>query len=131
MTDDRADTAPPNVFDTLLMPLRLPARVASDIETLTRHAGTLVSGLRELQETVDRIEVRVADLESMEETITERLDGLRTDLNVRMRAVENEVKSMRPPMDSMAEDVGKIDGLLPDPSDGPLTRLKDTFTSSG
>jgi hypothetical protein len=30
----------------------------------------------------------------------------------------------------MATDVAKIDELLPDPKDGPLTRLKDTLTSS-
>jgi len=31
----------------------------------------------------------------------------------------------------MARDVAKVDGLLPDPNDGPLARLKDTLTSSG
>jgi len=36
---DRATTTPPaalNMFDALLLPLRLPGRVVSDIETLTR-----------------------------------------------------------------------------------------------
>ncbi len=131
MPDDPAGDAPLNVFDALLTPLRLPGRVASDIETLARHAGTLVNGLSELQVSVERIEGRIVELESLEETLTVRLDGLRADLNERMLAVENEVRGMRPPMDSMARDVEKIDELLPDPSDGPLTRLKDTLTSSG
>lgn len=160
MTDDRAQDESPNVFDTLLMPLRLPGRVVADVELLTQRAGILIESLGELQGSVDRIEKRVNRLEkdridallkatgklegslshidtqvqelaTMEKTITERLDGVRADLNERMLAVQNEVKAMRPPMDSMAEDVAKIDGLLPDPNDGPLTRLKDTFTSSG
>ena len=70
-----------NVFDALLMPLRLPRRVASDIATLvdavatlqsdaTRHlgsvderAGVLVDGLGVLQASIDRIEARVDALE--------------------------------------------------------------------
>ncbi|MGH2839650.1 MAG: hypothetical protein ACRDKY_02350 [Solirubrobacteraceae bacterium] len=148
MAADRDDDASLNVFDTLLMPLRLPGRVVSDIETLAgavvalqsdakKHlssvddsAGTLVEGLQELQGSIDRIEGRVVELQSLEETLTSRLDGLRTDLNQRMLAVENEVKAMRPSMEQMASDVSKIDDLLPDPSDGPLSRLKDTLTSS-
>jgi chromosome segregation ATPase len=165
------------VFDTLLLPLRLPGRVVGNIQTLTtavvalqsdatRHlssvdesAGMLVAGLRDLaaavgrietrvdtleqdrmdallggvaalQAAIDRIEVRVADLESLEATITERVDSLHEDLNARMLEVRAEVSRMRPPMDEMARDVAKIDELLPDPSDGPLTRLKDTLTSS-
>ena len=166
----------PGVFDTLLMPLRLPGRVVSDIETLTQavvalqqnseqrlgsiddRAGQLVEGLKELhgsvddvkgtvdtleqermpafleatgklQESIDRIEGRVETLESLENTIEEMMAGLREDLNTRMLAVEHEVRSMQPPMKTMANDVAKIEGLLPDPSDGPLTRLKDTLTS--
>ncbi|MDX6690778.1 MAG: hypothetical protein QOG15_2235 [Solirubrobacteraceae bacterium] len=160
MTDDRAQDESLNVFDTLLMPLRLPGRVVADIELLTRRAGTLIEGLGVLQDSIDRIESRVDRLEkqrmdaflkavgklqgsmshieervdvltTMEETITDRLDGVRHDLNERMLSVQQEVKAMRSPMDQMAGDVAKIDDLLPNPNDGPLTRLKDTLTSSG
>jgi chromosome segregation ATPase len=175
MTDERGDESL-NVFDTLMMPLRLPGRVVSDIETVTRavvalqsdakkhlssvddRAGQLIDGLEDLrgaiariegkvntleeermeafleatdklQASIDRIEGRVAKLESLEVSVTDRIDGLRGDLNDRMTAVKGEVHAMRPPMEQMADDVAKIDGLLPDPKDGPLTRLKDTLSS--
>ena len=167
----------PGVFDTLLMPLRLPGRVVSDIETLTQavvalqqnseqrlgsiddRAGQLVEGLKglhgsvdevkgtvdaleqermpafleatgKLQESIDRIEGRVETLETLENTIEKMMAGLREDLNTRMLAVEHEVRSMQAPMKTMANDVAKIDGLLPNPDDGPLTRLKDTLTGN-
>ena len=179
-TDDAADTASPGVFDTLLMPLRLPGRVVSDIQTLAEavvalqrtadthlaavdeNAGQLVEGLKDLQgsvdevkgtvdtleqermpafleatgklqESIDRIEGRVetlATLATLENTIEEMMAGLREDLNTRMLAVEHEVRSMQAPMKTMANDVAKIDGLLPNPDDGPLTRLKDTLTGN-
>jgi predicted nucleic acid-binding Zn-ribbon protein len=176
MTDPRADS-PLNVVDTLLMPLRLPGRVVSDIETLTkavvalqsdakRHlssvddrAGQLIDGLSvlhkavgrielkvnaleeermeaflnavdKLQDSIDRIEQRVVHLDTLEATITDQIQGLRHDLDERMNAVRAEVQAMHPPLVGMADDVAKIDDLLPDPKDGPLTRLKDTFTSS-
>jgi chaperonin cofactor prefoldin len=175
-TSDDTD-AGPNVFDTLLMPLRLPGRVVSDIGVLAdavvtlqsdaKHhlssvddqAGQLVAGLSTLQgsidhiegkvdrleaermdaflvavgglqASIDRIELNVEKLESLEKAITVRIDGLRGDLNTRMIAVEHTVAAMSSPMQEMADDVAKIDELLPDPKDGPLTRLKDTLTSS-
>jgi chaperonin cofactor prefoldin len=177
MTDDGGHEAGPNVFDTLLMPLRLPGRVVADIGVLAEtvvalqsdakqhlssvddRAGVLVEGLHTLQGSIDRIdgkvekleeermdafldavnalqasinriETHVEALESLEETLTVRIDGLRADLNTRMVAVERTVSEMTPPMREMAQDVAKIDELLPDPKDGPLTRLKDTLTSS-
>jgi len=176
MSDQRGDS-PLNVVDTLLMPLRLPGRVVSDIETLTRavvalqsdakehlssvdnRAGKLLEGLHtlheavgrietkvnaieeerleafldatdKLQDSIDRIEQRVEHLDTLEATITDQIGGLRHDLNERMTAVKAEVQAMRPPLDEMAGDVAKIDELLPDPKDGPLTRLKDTLTSA-
>ncbi len=177
MSAERDEEASPNVFETLLMPLRLPGRVVSDIETLTNavvtmqsdakkhlsavdaNSSKLVDALGELQSSVDRIESRVNKLEKermaaflkaveklqttidridgrveqiegVEETMTTHLQGVRSELNERMIAVENEVRAMRPAMEQMAGDVAKIDGLLPNPGDGPLTRLKDTLTSS-
>jgi hypothetical protein len=58
------------------------------------------------------------------------MDGLREDLNTRLLAVEAEVRGMRSPMAQVTRDVETISRLLPDPSDGPLARLKDTLTSS-
>jgi len=176
MASDPDEQETPGVFDALLMPLRLPGRVVSDIETLTRsvvalqqnaeqrlgsvddRAGELVEGLKDLhgsvdaidakvnkleqermpaflkatkklQESIDRIEGRVETLQTLENTIEEMMAGLREDLNTRMLAVEHEVHSMQSPMQKMATDVENIGDLLPDPSDGPLTRLKDTLTS--
>lgn len=166
------------MFDTLLMPLRLPGRVVSDIEKLvdavvtlqsdaTRHlgsvddrAGKLVDGLDrlratvdrvegmvqrleedrmqafldavgKLQDSIDRIEGRVIELESLEQEVTTRMDKLGADLNKRMAEVREEVRGMRPPIEAMADDVKKIDELLPDSDAGPLTRLKETLTSPG
>lgn len=139
----------PGVFDTLLMPLRLPGRVVADIETLTQavvalqrdsaqrlasvddNAAELVERVGTLLEAVDRIDGRVADLQSLETTIEAKMEQLRDDLNTRMLAVEHEIRGMLPPMEQMAQDVSKIDDLLPSPSDGPLAKLKDTLTSSG
>ncbi len=176
MSDERGDH-PLNVMDTLLSPLRLPGRVVSDIETLTRavvalqsdakkhlssvdhRAGKLVDGLGtlhaavarietkvatieeerlealldatdKLQASIDRIEQRVVHLDTLEATITDQIQGLRADLNERMSAVKAEVQAIRPPLADMADNVAKIDDLLPDPKDGPLTRLKDTLSSS-
>jgi chromosome segregation ATPase len=176
MSEGRGDS-PLNVVDTLLMPLRLPGRVVSDIETLTKavvtlqsdakehlssvddRAGQLIDGLHtlhkavarielkvntleeermeafldatdRLQESVDRIEERVVHLDRLEATITDQIGALRHDLNERMTAVKAEVEAIRPPLADMADDVAKIDDLLPDPKDGPLTRLKDTPTSA-
>jgi len=175
--DSNATTGAPGILDAMLSPLRLPGRVASDIDTLTRavsglrddarkhlssidqRAGALVDGLGKLggavgrierkvntierermetllgaisglQPSIDRIERRVAELASLEATITERLDGVRADLNQRMLAVEGEVRTMHQPMTQMARDVAKIDELLPDPKDGPMARLKETLSSS-
>lgn len=179
MSDDDGPRAEAglNVFDTLLMPLRLPGRVVGDIGVLAEavvalqtdakqhlssvddRAGVLVDGLHTLQGSIDaiyakvekleeermdafldavgalqasisRIEANVEKLESLEESMTSRIDGLRTDLNTRMIAVERTVAAMTPPMQEMAADVAKIDDLLPDPKDGPFTRLKDTLSSS-
>lgn len=132
----------------LLTPLRLPGRMVTDIETLSRgvlslqkttqrhlpsiddRAGELVKQLDTLQASVNRLEVQIDQLMGLESTIEERMEDLRGDLNKRMGAVEHEVRAMRPPMDQMANDVQKVVKLLPDPNDGPLTRLKDTLSPS-
>ena len=69
-------------------------------------------------------------LDTFEGTITDLIGALRGDLNEGMSAVKAEVQAIRPPLFKMAGDVAKLDGLLPDPKDGPLTRLKDTLSSA-
>lgn len=136
------------MLDTLLTPLRLPQRVIGEIETIARsvqalsetaddrltsvddRAGELVSGLTALRASLREIDAKVDQLMGLDQTIETKMEGLREDLNARMLAVEHEVRAMQPPMNQMARDVAKIDGLLPNPHDGPLTRLKDTLTSS-
>ncbi len=44
--------------------------------------------------------------------------------------IEQEVGALQPPIEQMSGDLAKVQQLLPEPTDGPLTRLKDTFTSS-
>ncbi|HEU0317028.1 MAG TPA: hypothetical protein VFR49_06845 [Solirubrobacteraceae bacterium] len=148
MTGDRARTTPEAVFGALLLPLRLPGRVVADIETLTgavlslqrtaekylasidRRAGALLREIGALQVATERIEGRVEELTGLEATIEDRMEVLRGDLNTRMLALEAEVHGMRPPIDAIARDVQDVVRLLPDASDGPLARLRDTFTSS-
>jgi hypothetical protein len=146
--EDSEPDRPSGVLDTLLMPLRLPGRVVGDIESLSRallslqrsaevhlasvdkRAGELVKGLAALGTSVERIEGKVDGLMTLEATIEQRMDGVREDLNTRMLAVEAEVRGIRPAIEQMARDVQRIDQLLPDPSDGPFARLKDTLTPS-
>jgi hypothetical protein len=149
MEDNSPPSAPPSgILDALLAPVRLPGRVAGDIERVSRallslqdaaeihlasvdrRAGELVGGLAGLQASIDRLEVKVEGLMGLEATIEQRMDGLREDLNTRMLAVEAEVRGIRPAIEQTARDVQSIGQLLPDPGDGPFARLKDTLTSS-
>ena len=56
------------------------------------------------------------------------MEALREDLNTRMLSVEGELKEVKVPVNRMAQDVAEIKKLLPDPTDGPLARLKDQLT---
>lgn len=129
MTDDRTEDAPVNALDTLLAPLRMPGRVVSNIETLAGAVVALQSDANKQLSSVDAgMKELIKALQGLQETINARLDGLREDVNERMAAVESEVSAMRPSLDQMANDVQKIDGLLPNASDGPLKQLKDTLS---
>lgn len=138
---------PSSVLGTLLSPLRLPARVISDVETVARavlslrtaerhlasideRVGTLVESFTEVNATVGEIERQTEQLTGLQTAIETRLDAVREDLNKRMLAVQAEVHEMRPALAQMTQDVEKIIRLLPDPSDGPIARLKDTLSSS-
>ncbi|MGI8629716.1 MAG: hypothetical protein ACR2LV_06075 [Solirubrobacteraceae bacterium] len=139
---------PPSVLGTLLSPLRLPARVISDLETVARavlslqetaerhlasideRVGTLVGSLGHVDRTVEEIDHKIEQLTGLQTAIETRLDAVREDLNKRMLAVQAEVHEMRPALAQMTQDVEKVIRLLPDPSDGPIARLKDTLSSS-
>jgi predicted nucleic acid-binding Zn-ribbon protein len=148
MSDGAEHNRSSDLLATLLSPLRLPGRVVGEIENASRallslqesaevhlasldhRAGALIEGLAGLREAVDRIEGKVDGLMGLETTIEERMEGVRHDLNERLLAVEGEVRGIRVPIEQMTRDVQTIGRLLPDPSDGPIARLRDTFTSS-
>ncbi|MGI8903082.1 MAG: hypothetical protein ACR2IP_05365 [Solirubrobacteraceae bacterium] len=148
MPFDRDQDEPRGVLGALLMPLRLPGRVVSDIETVTaavlslvrnteqrlgsvdERTGQLVESLSALRGALERIDARVEKLQALEGTVDAHMKGLRGDLNERLLAVEEEVRAMRAPVEQMARDTSQIVRLLPDPSAGPMARLKDTLTSS-
>lgn len=105
--------------------------IKDTVDTLERERmPAFLEAIGTLQGSIDRIENRVQTLESLEHTIEDKMEQLREDLNARMHEVEHEVRGMHPPLEQIARDVTKLEGLLPEPSDGPLTRLKDTLSSS-
>lgn len=124
--DDRAGQLLDGLDDLRAAIARIEARVNKLEE---ERMDAFLRATKLLQATIDRIDDRVALLESLETTLTEHIEALREDLNDRMIAVKAEVEAIHPAMQEMAADVAKIDQLLPDPKDGPLTRLKDTLTS--
>jgi len=146
MSDGRGVDGPPNVLDALLAQLRLPQRIVAEIETIAAavlslsdtaderlksiddRAGALVEGLDGLGASLTQLESKVDELAGLEETIEKRMEALREDLNTRMLSVEGELKEVKVPVTRMAQDVAEIKQLLPDPTDGPLTRLKDQLT---
>jgi len=113
-------------MEALQAPLdRLEGKV--DLESLE---AVITEKMDNLQAPLDRLDVKVGRLHTLEATITERMNAIDDDLNSRMLAVEQEVHAMRAPLEQISRDVQSVVKLLPDPNDGPLTRLKDTFTSS-
>jgi len=106
-------------------------RIDGRIPALQKRLETVITERMDaLQAPLDRLDDKVSELQSLERVITERMDAIDNDLNERMLAVEAEVRAMRSPIEQMSRDLGSAVKLLPDPNDGPLTRLKDTFTSS-
>ncbi|MEJ7826261.1 MAG: hypothetical protein WKF48_12570 [Solirubrobacteraceae bacterium] len=156
MSDDRfASSEPQGLLGVLLSPLRAPQRVVTDIEAIAsslltlqgiiaerltsvdEHAGELRIGvgrlhdeLEALRTPLERIDDQVLSLSALEQAITERMEAIDDDLNKRMLAVEAEVRAIRSPIEQMARDLQTVLKLLPEPGDGPLARLKDTFSPS-
>jgi vacuolar-type H+-ATPase subunit I/STV1 len=125
----------------LLAPLRAPQRIVSNIETIASALLTLQRDTHEHLASVDErvgallvpltaLNRKVTELQKLERSVTEQTDAIRDDINTRLVAVEEEVRAMRPPIDQMSRDLATVVRLLPNPNDGPLARLRDTFTSS-
>jgi hypothetical protein len=139
---------PQGILGVLVAPLRVPQRIAADIATIASavvalqrdahdrltsvddRAGALVTGVDALRAPLGRVERKVAELASLEEAVTLRMDAVHHDLNTRMLAVEAEVHAMRRPIEQMSRDLTAAVALLPNPSDGPLARLRDTLTAN-
>lgn len=98
-----------------------------DVRELVEILGQRIDTL---QLSLTGLDDKVAELSTMEQAITERMDTVDVDLNTRMLAVEAEVRSIRSPIEQMTRDLAHAVKLLPQPGDGPLTRLKDTFSPS-
>lgn len=145
--DTEDEHVPRRVLEALLMPLRLPGRVVSDLEAMAGlisllrkvegrlasvddSAGEIAGGVNGLQESLHRIDGRVAKLESLQDTVEHQMEAVRHDLEEQMGSVNQELQAMRPAIQEMNHHLAKIERLLPDPSSGALGRLKDTFTSS-
>ncbi len=149
MTDDQSESQDsPGLIGGLLSGLRAPERVVTDIATIAstllalrddvqgrlasidENADALRQGVGELRTPLDRIDRKVAELETIEEAITARMDTIHSDLNARLLSLEEEVRAMRSPVEQMARDLSGVKQLLPEPGDGPMARLKDTFSPS-
>jgi hypothetical protein len=142
MSDEPTDSGDAHgLVRALLAPLRAPQRVAGNIETI---ASALLALQRDTHEhlvsvdervgavlaLVNRLDRRVTELQKLERAVTEHTESVRHDMNTRLGLVEDEVRAMRGPIEQMSRDLATVVKLLPDPSDGPLARLRDTFTSS-
>lgn len=146
--DDDDRTTDTGIMGALMAPLRIPQRVVADIEEIAaslrafqrdaqRHlasvdenAGELVTAVAALREPLERVHERVSELQQLQQAVTLRIDAVQDDLNVRMRAVESEVRAMRSPIEQMARDVATVARVLPEPGDGPFARLRDSLTPS-
>jgi chromosome segregation ATPase len=131
----------PGLIRALLTPLRAPRRVVGNIETIASALLSLQHDTQARLASVDervgallpvlnRVDRRVAELEKLEQAVTEQTEAIRDDINTRLAAVENEVRAMRAPIEQMSRDLATVVKLLPNPNDGPLARLRDTLTSS-
>ncbi len=58
------------------------------------------------------------------------MDTIHSDLSARLLSLEEEVRAMRSPVEQMARDLSDVKQPLPAPGDGPMARLKDTFSPS-
>jgi hypothetical protein len=142
MTDDPTQSAEARgLLRALIAPVRAPQRILGSIETiastllvLSRDAHDRLASVDEqvgaLLALLSRIDRNVVELEQLEAAVTAQTDALRDDINTRLIAVEEEVHAMRAPIEGMSRDLATVVKLLPNPSGGPLARLRDTLTPS-
>ncbi|MGI8623329.1 MAG: hypothetical protein ACR2NB_07540 [Solirubrobacteraceae bacterium] len=130
MTGDPATRAAKGALEVLLLPGRIPLRALSSLADLAGmvdgHLAQLLRAVRALQPPLERIDEKMVVLE---ESLGGRLDALGVDLGARVSGVEERVVALLPLLERMAGDLEETSDLLPDPSDGPLARLRHTFTS--
>jgi len=119
------------VLGVLLLPIRIPLRVLGGLGdvagTIDRRAAQLQQAVVALQAPLESIDGKVTVLE---DSLSERLDAVRVDLGNRMGELEERLVAMHPQLERIAGDLEDTAKLLPDPTSGPMARLRDTFTSS-
>lgn len=142
MTDDPSEsTDARGLIRALLVPLRAPQRVVENLETIASVLLSLESNTHERLVSVDerlgallaplnRLDRKVAAVQQLEQAVTDQTEAIREDINTRLLAVEEEVRAMRVPIEGMSRDLATVVKLLPNPSDGPFARLRDTLSSS-
>jgi hypothetical protein len=142
MTDDPTPSAEAHgLLRALLAPVRAPQRILASIESIASTLLVLSGDAHDRLASVDeqvgallallgRIDRNVVELQQLEEAVTAQTDALREDLTTRLLAVEQEVHAMRAPIEGMSRDLATVVKLLPNPSGGPLARLRDTLTAS-
>jgi len=113
-------------MDALQAPLERVDRQVAEMATLEE---SITARMEALQAPLERVDRHIAKMTTIEESITKRMDAV-DDLNKRMLSVEQHVGALRAPIEKMSADLAQVVKLLPDPTDGALARLKDTFTSS-
>jgi len=125
----------------LMGALLAPLRAASNIETIASALLALKRETHERLTSVDehvsallaplnRIDRNLTELQELEQAIQAHTDAIRDDINTRLLTLEAEVRAMRTPIEGMSRDLATVVKLLPNPSDGPLARLRDTLSSS-
>ena len=121
-------------LQSLIRVLHGPQRVVGTIESVVANIEMIASALVDLQRDAhDRLaslDQTVSELRGLEQIITRQTEAIRVELNNRMVAVEADVDKLGPRIERIARDLATIVQLLPNPSDGPLARLRDTLTAS-
>jgi len=102
MREARADN-PPNVIEALLMPLRLPGRVVSDIETLTKAVVALQSDAKKHLSSIDD---RVGQLIGGLQTLHEVVAGIERTVNT---IEEERLEAFLEATDTLQASVGRIE----------------------
>ncbi len=132
------------VLSGLLSPLRLPERVAEAIESIAEK----LEDVRPMREDVATIREQSSDLDellpalaSMKEDLGARIDalhgcileleGIEEGLDKRVRELCQEMTAMHRTVGGLEGDVERITERLPDPTHGPLDKVRDALAGGG